>query len=131
MTSPGPGGALAVSGQLELTVTATLKQTDTLPLSDEDRAQLRHAHHHPATAAAHPPRPDRRIIGRVLKGIATVPRGLVLSVAGDYLTDLPATVRCALTASTPPMRRGDPWTSHRDSSVECCLKSYCLLSLAT
>ena len=73
--------------QLELTLTVVLKQTETLQLSDEDRAQLDmliNTLHLQLRA----PRPDRPIIGRALKGIATVAGGLFLGVAGNYLTDL-------------------------------------------
>jgi hypothetical protein len=72
---------------LEATLRIVVEQSETAQLSAEDRTQL-DVLIEMLQLQLRAPRPDRPIIGRILRGLAIVGGGLLLGVAGNYLTDL-------------------------------------------
>jgi hypothetical protein len=72
---------------LEATLRIVVERSETAQLSAEDRTQL-DVLIEMLQLQLRAPRPDRPIIGRVLRGLAAVGGGLLLAVAGNYLTDL-------------------------------------------
>lgn len=72
---------------LEATLRIVVEQSETVMLSAEDQSQLQ-VLIETLQLQLRAPVPDRPIIGRVLRGLATLAGGALLGVAGNYLADL-------------------------------------------